>query len=201
MPRRHQLYHLANGSSQVVPGSSWGTFTIACTIPIALFVGLWMYRIRKGRVVEASLIGAIGVLAATVAGSWIPGSPLEPYFSLTQGPDDLRPVRATASSPSVLPVWLLLCPRDYLSSFLKIGTIALLVVGVIVANPTLHARRQRRCSSNGGPTFPGSIFPFVFICIMCGAISRLPRARLLRHHAEDDRQGDATSAPSATGRC
>src|SRR5262249_42075036 len=69
---------------QVVPGSSWGVFTIACTVPIALFVGLYMYKIRKGKVVEASLIGAAGVLAATVAGNWVPGSPLERFFSLTK---------------------------------------------------------------------------------------------------------------------
>ncbi len=119
---------------QLVPGSSWGTFTIACTIPIALFVGLYMYKLRKGRVLEASLIGAVGVLAATVAGNWIPGSPLEAWFSLTQGQTILALTRYGFIA-SVLPVWLLLCPRDYLSSFLKIGTIALLVVGVLVANP------------------------------------------------------------------
>src|SRR5205823_2730392 len=118
-----------------VPGSSWGTFTIACTIPIALFVGLYMYRIRKGRVLEASLIGAAGVLAATIIGNWIPGSPFEPIFSLSKG-QTVFSLCAYGFIASVLPVWLLLCPRDYLSSFLKIGTIALLVIGVLVANPT-----------------------------------------------------------------
>jgi carbon starvation protein len=156
---------------QVVPGSSWGTFTIACTIPIALFVGLHMYRIRKGRVVEASLIGAAAVLAATVAGNWVPGSALEPYFSLTKE-QTLFALCTYGFVASVLPVWLLLCPRDYLSSFLKIGTIGLLIVGVFVANPALPCPLVNQEFKDGGPTFPwGGIFPFVFICIMCGSIS------------------------------
>jgi carbon starvation protein len=164
------VFVLPEGSVQLVPGSSWGTFTIACTIPIALFVGLYMYKIRKGRVVEASLIGAAGVLAATVIGNWIPGSPLEPLFSLNKG-QTVFSLCAYGFIASVLPVWLLLCPRDYLSSFLKIGTIALLVVGVLVANPTLPCPKVNPVFKDGGPTFQGGIFPFVFICIMCGAIS------------------------------
>jgi carbon starvation protein len=161
---------LPAGAAQLVPGSSWGTFTIACTIPIALFVGLWMYRFRKGRVVEASLIGAVGVLAATFAGSLIPGSPLEPFFSLTKT-QTIVALCAYGFFASVLPVWLLLCPRDYISSFLKIGTVALLIVGVLAANPRLPCPTVNRVFLNGGPTMPGNIFPFVFICIMCGAIS------------------------------
>ena len=164
------MVDLPAASAEVVPGSSWGTFTIACTIPIALFVGLYMYKIRKGRVVEASLLGAAGVLLAVIVGKWIPGSPLERYFSL--------PREATIFAlcgygfiASVLPVWLLLCPRDYLSSFLKIGTIALLVIGVILANPPLFCPQVNEVFASGGPTFAGAIFPFVFICIMCGAIS------------------------------
>lgn len=156
---------------QVVPGSSWGTFTIACTIPIALFVGLYMYKIRKGRVFEASLIGALAVLAATVAGNWIPGSTLEPYFSLTKGQTVLA-LCVYGFIASVLPVWMLLCPRDYLSSFLKIGTIFVLIAGVFIANPILPCPAVNQVFKDGGPTFPwGGIFPFVFICIMCGAIS------------------------------
>ncbi len=153
-----------------MPGSSWGIFTIACTIPIALFVGLYMYRIRKGRVLEASLIGAGLVLAATVAGSWIPHSPLRAYFSLSKE-WTIFALAAYGFIASVLPVWMLLCPRDYLSSFLKIGTIALLVIGLFAANPTLRAAPFEHEFFNGGPTFKGGIFPFVFICVMCGAIS------------------------------
>ncbi len=162
---------LPDSCVQMVPGSSWGTFTIACTIPIALFVGLYMYKIRKGRVVEASLIGAAGVLAATIIGNWVPGSPFESWFALSKGQTVLS-LCVYGFIASVLPVWLLLCPRDYLSSFLKIGTIALLVVGVVIANPVLPCPRQNHVFADGGPTFPwGGLFPFVFICIMCGAVS------------------------------
>ncbi|MFO0908678.1 MAG: carbon starvation protein A [Isosphaeraceae bacterium] len=162
---------LPEGAKRLVPGSSWGTFTIACTIPIALFVGWYMYRLRKGHVVEASIIGAVGVLAATVAGAWVPESPLEAYFSLSRDQTILA-IAAYGFIASVLPVWLLLCPRDYLSSFLKIGTIALLVLGVIIANPKLEAPAiNHQFASGGGPYFDGPIFPYVFICIMCGAIS------------------------------
>ncbi|MBI2807976.1 MAG: carbon starvation protein A [Planctomycetes bacterium] len=165
-----QICRLISGWSQVVPGSSWGTFTIAATIPIALFVAFWMYRFRKGHVVEASAIGAVGVLFATVAGGWIHGSPLEAIFSLTKN-QTIFALCAYGFIASVLPVWMLLCPRDYISSFLKIGTIALLVLGTIFANPVLPCPMVNETFSEGGPTFPGNIFPFVFICIMCGSIS------------------------------
>ncbi len=162
---------LPEKARRLVPGSSWGVFTIACTIPIALMVGLYMYRLRKGRVVEASLLGAVGVLAATVAGAGIPGSSVEWLFSLSRD-QTVYAIAAYGFVASVLPVWLLLCPRDYLSSFLKIGTIALLVVGVIVANPRLEAPMvNHQFQDGGGPYFDGPIFPYVFICIMCGAIS------------------------------
>ena len=156
---------------RLVPGSSWGTFTIACTIPIALFVGWYMYRFRKGKVIEASILGAVAVLGATVLGALVPGSSLEPYFSLSRD-WTVFALAAYGFVAAVLPVWLLLCPRDYLSSFLKIGTIFLLVAGVIVANPKLEAPMiSPHFASGGGPYFDGPIFPYVFICIMCGAIS------------------------------
>ncbi len=162
---------LPEGSKRLVPGSSWGTFTIACTIPIALLVGLYMYRFRKGKVGEASVLGAVGVLAATAAGGWVSQSPYAPYFELTRN-GIIGAIAVYGFIAAVLPVWLLLCPRDYLSSFLKIGTIALLVVGVILANPTLKAPAiNTMFASGGGPYFNGPIFPFLFICIMCGAIS------------------------------
>jgi carbon starvation protein len=166
-----QGFVLPPGAKRLVPGSAWGTFTIACTIPIALGVGWYMYRFRKGKVVEASILGAIGVLGATILGAWIPGSPLEPFFSLSKSQTTYA-IAAYGFIASVLPVWLLLCPRDYLSSFLKIGTIALLVVGVVVANPTLEAPAvNQQFAAGGGPNLNGPIFPYVFICIMCGAIS------------------------------
>jgi carbon starvation protein len=162
---------LPAGATQKIAGSSWGTFTIACTIPIALVIGLYMYKLRKGRVIEASAIGAIAVLAATVAGNWIPGSALEPYFSLSRESTILA-ICGYGFIASVLPVWLLLCPRDYLSSFLKIGTVVLLVTAVLVASPKMQAPPiNEYFAGGGGPYFNGAIFPFCFICIMCGAIS------------------------------
>jgi len=150
--------------------SSWGTFTIAMTIPIALFVGLWMYRIRPGKIAEASFIGVAGVFLAVIAGSWIPESFLAPYFTLSRE-EIIFSIAAYGFIASVLPVWLLLCPRDYLSSYMKIGTIAALVIGVIVVAPELKMPAFTEFIHGGGPIIPGKIFPFVFITIACGAIS------------------------------
>ncbi|MSU79718.1 MAG: carbon starvation protein A [Gemmataceae bacterium] len=170
-PNDIESFVVTKGCVQLVAGSAWGTFTIACTIPIALFVSFWMYRFRKGHVVEASAIGAVGVLIATVAGGWVQDTPmLHAIFSLTKN-QTIFSLCAYGFIASVLPVWMLLCPRDYISSFLKIGTIALLVLGVVVANPALPCPMVNPVFSEGGPTFPGNIFPFVFICIMCGSIS------------------------------
>jgi carbon starvation protein len=169
--------NLPAGSARVIPGSPWGTFTIACTIPIALFVGLYMYRIRKGHVIEASIIGGSLTLLATFAGGWIATSAIGKHFDLTANQVILA-MAVYGFVASVLPVWLLLAPRDYLSSFLKIGTIAALVLGVIIANPKLQAPAFNSVFAGGGPVVgsgsaavPGRIFPFLFITIMCGAIS------------------------------
>jgi carbon starvation protein len=164
------LVTLPPSARELVPGSSWGTFTIACTIPIALLMGLYMYRIRKGKVLEASLIGAAGVVAAVIVGNWVPGSSFEWLFSLTKDQTILA-LTGYGFIASVLPVWLLLCPRDYLSSFLKIGTIGLIVVGVCIANPKLPCPLVNQTFEHGGPTFKGDLFPFLFICIMCGSVS------------------------------
>jgi carbon starvation protein len=169
-PDAQRIVALPSGVRELVPGSSWGTFTIACTIPIGLFMGLWMYRIRKGRIAEATAIGVVAVLAAVIVGNWVPGSSLEPFFSLTKNQTILA-LTGYGFIASVLPVWLLLCPRDYLSSFLKIGTIALIVVGVFVANPRLPCPPVNQTFLHGGPTFKGDLFPFLFICIMCGSVS------------------------------
>jgi carbon starvation protein len=170
-PRGVMSLGLPEKAERLVPGSSWGTFTIACTVPIALAVGWYMYRFRKGKVVEASILGAVAVLGATVAGAFLPAWGIAKYFELTRN-QTIFAMAAYGFVASILPVWLLLCPRDYLSSFLKIGTIALLVVGVIVANPKFEAPAINPVfASGGGPYFSGPIFPYVFICIMCGAIS------------------------------
>jgi carbon starvation protein len=164
---------LPPNSRLLIPGSSWGTFTIACTIPIALIMGLYVTRLRKGRgIVEASVFGVVAVLAAVMLGNWVPNSRLEPFFQLTHG-QTIWALTLYGAIAAVLPAWLLLVPRDYLSSFLKIGTVGLIIVGVCVANPPLPCPTFNATFSGpaGGPTFKGSIFPFVFICIMCGAIS------------------------------
>ena len=168
---------LPAGSTIVVPGSPWGTFTIACTIPIALFVGLYMYKIRKGRVVEASIIGGALTFLATFAGGWIAGHPIGAYFNLTAR-QVVWAMAIYGFVASVLPVWLLLTPRDYLSSFLKIGTIIALVLGTIVANPKMQAPMYNSVFASGGPVVgsgsaavPGRIFPFLFTTIMWGAIT------------------------------
>jgi carbon starvation protein len=150
--------------------SSWGTFTIAMTIPVALFVGLWMYRIRPGRVAEASVIGVIGVFAAVILGGRVPHSILGPWFTLSRE-GIIISIAAYGFIASVLPVWLLLCPRDYLSSYLKIGTIVALVVGVLIVHPYLKMPAMTQYVHGGGPIIPGKLFPFLFITIACGAIS------------------------------
>jgi len=150
--------------------SSWGTFTIAMTIPVALFVGLWMYRIRKGHIAEASILGVIGVFAALIVGGWIPHSPLNSAFTLSREGIILA-IAGYGFIASVLPVWLLLCPRDYLSSYLKIGTILALIAGVFIVHPTLQMPAFTQFVGGGGPIIPGKLFPFLFITIACGAIS------------------------------
>src|SRR6185369_16390918 len=123
-----------------------------------------------GKVVEASLIGAAMTLGATILGGFIPGSQLEPYFNLKDSTVIIT-MAIYGFVASVLPVWVLLCPHDYLSSFLKIGTIAILVGGVLIANPKMEAPPVQGIFLSGGPTVAGKIFPFLFITIMCGAIS------------------------------
>ncbi len=167
----HKGFLLPAGAKRLVPGSSWGTFTIACTIPIALLIGWYMRHLRPGKILEASLIGAGLVLAATVAGALVPGSRFEPYFSLSRE-GAVAALAVYGFVAAVLPVWMLLLPRDYLSTFLKIGTVVLLVAGVIVANPKLEAPAvSTHFAAGGGPNLDGPIFPYVFICVMCGAIS------------------------------
>ena len=150
--------------------SAWGTFTIGATIPLAMFMGLYMYRFRKGHIREATIIGVIGLLCAVAFGKPIAASSLGWMFTLTQKQLVIA-MGVYGFFASVLPVWLLLAPRDYLSAFMKIGTIALLVVGVIIVNPELHMPAFTTFTAGGGPIIPGPVFPFVFITIACGAIS------------------------------
>jgi len=160
---------LPNG--QVVGGSSWGTFTIAMTIPAALLVGCYLHKWRPGRVAEASAVGVTIVLAGVILGHYVPGSRLERYFLRPES--DLRlalPIYGFIAS--VLPVWVLLCPRDYLSSYMKIGTIVLLALGIVIAHPPLRMPAVTPFIHGGGWVFPGAtLWPYLCIIIMCGAIS------------------------------
>ena len=150
--------------------SPWGTFTVGFTIPLALFMGLYMYRFRKGKIAEASIIGIIGLLFAVWLGGRIAESSLAGPFTLSRN-TLIVIMAAYGFIASVLPVWMLLCPRDYLSSYLKVGTILLLIVGVIVVAPNLNMPAFTPFTAGGGPVIPGKLYPFVFITIACGAIS------------------------------
>lgn len=150
--------------------SPWGTFTIAFTIPIALFMGLYLHKIRIGHVAEVTVIGVTLLVAAVVLGHFIPNSPLAPLFTLDRTQVTLA-IAAYALVASVLPVWMLLCPRDYLSTYMKIGTIVLLAVGIFAMAPVIEMPAVTNFIHGGGPIIPGKVFPFVFITIACGAIS------------------------------
>jgi carbon starvation protein len=150
--------------------SVWGTFTISMTIPIAFIMGIYAYRIRVGKIAEATVFGVVALLISVVAGRLVAESSWGHLFLLSKNQITLA-IMGYGFMASVLPVWLLLCPRDYLSSFLKIGTILLLVIGVIVINPTLKLPAITEFVHGGGPIVPGKVFPFVFITIMCGAVS------------------------------
>lgn len=156
---------------QALADSPWGTFSLAMTIPIALFMGFYLRYIRPGKIIEGSLIGVALLLLAIVAGGWIDSSPLAESFTLTANQLTLALV-VYGFVASVLPVWMLLAPRDYLSSFMKIGVIVLLAVSILVAWPTMRTEAFTEFAANGmGPVFAGSLFPFVFITIACGALS------------------------------
>ncbi|MBL7684538.1 MAG: carbon starvation protein A, partial [Deltaproteobacteria bacterium] len=150
--------------------SAWGSFTIGMTIPLALFMGLYMYVFRKGKIVEASIIGVIGLIAAVIFGKFVPETSWGHYFNLSKTGITIS-IALYGFIASVLPVWMLLCPRDYLSSYMKIGTIAFLAIAVIVVHPDLKMAPVTEFIHGGGPIVPGKVFPFVFITIACGAIS------------------------------
>lgn len=152
--------------------SPWGVFSIAMTIPIAIFMGIYLRFLRPGRVSEVSLIGVALLLLAVIAGGWV--------AETSWGADWFTLSKVTLSwciiiygfSASVLPVWLLLAPRDYLSTFMKVGTIALLAIGILLARPVMEAPAISQFATSGtGPVFAGSLFPFLFITIACGALS------------------------------
>jgi carbon starvation protein len=152
--------------------SPWGLFTIACTIPIALLMGWWMKVWRPGRVGEASAVGAVLLIGALVAGGWVASQPAIATWFRHSGLGITWMMIAYGFIASVLPVWMLLCPRDYLSTFLKISTVLVLGVAILVILPPLRMPALTRFASLGeGPVFAGKLFPFAFITIACGAIS------------------------------
>ncbi|HEY6690089.1 MAG TPA: carbon starvation CstA family protein [Rubrobacter sp.] len=152
--------------------SPWGAFSLAMTIPIALLMGVYLRFLRPGRVLEVSIIGVGLLILAIIGGGWISES--SPYAAAwTFTPNQLTLALVVYGFvASVLPVWVLLAPRDYLSTFMKIGTIALLAIGIAITLPPMHMPRFTEFAFNGqGPVFAGSLFPFVFIIIACGALS------------------------------
>jgi carbon starvation protein len=153
--------------------SPWGVFTIVVTIPAALLTGLWMYKIRPGKVGEASIVGVTIVMLGVILGrplAGVPGSLFGPYLTFSN--HTLCIILPTyAAIASILPVWLLMCPRDYLSSYMKVGVIIVLALGMFVAQPELKMPATTPFVHGGGPVVSGSVWPFVCIVIMCGALS------------------------------
>lgn len=151
--------------------SPWGTFTVAMTIPVALLMGIYLRYIRPGRIGEVSAIGFVLLMLSVLAGQWVFNSPtLAPMFSF-DGRSLTWILLFYGAVASIMPVWLLLAPRDYLSTFLKIGTIIVLAIGVVAIGPTLQMPALSRFVAGGGPVWAGSLFPFLFITIACGAVS------------------------------
>jgi carbon starvation protein len=151
--------------------SPWGLFIIACTIPIALLMGWWMRTVRPGHVLEASAIGIALLLTALLAGRWVSLDPTWSRWFTWSGTGLSWAMIVYGFFASVLPVWLLLSPRDYLSTFLKIGTVLTLAVAILLTLPPIRMPALTQFTDGTGPVFAGKVFPFAFITIACGAIS------------------------------
>jgi carbon starvation protein len=151
-------------------GSPWGAFTILATMPVALFMGIYLRFVRPGKVLECSGIGFVLVLLSIFGGQWISLSPYAAAFTFS-GMTIALAIIAYGFLASALPVWLLLAPRDYLSTFVKLGVVFLLALGILIVRPDLRMPAFSRFTDGTGPVFAGKVFPFVFITIACGAIS------------------------------
>jgi carbon starvation protein len=151
--------------------SPWGTFTIAMTIPIALLMGVYLRRLRPGKVLESSILGFLLVLLAIWGGQWASHTPSVGRFFTLTAPTLAILIIIYGFAASALPVWLLLAPRDYLSTFVKLGTIAMLALGIVALRPTLHMPALTRFIDGTGPVFAGNVFPFALVTVACGAIS------------------------------
>lgn len=156
---------------KALTGSPWGSFTVMATIPIALFMGLYSRYVRVGRIGEISLIGFVLLMLAIIGGQWVHDSPTwGPMFTFT-GTELTWMLIGYGFVASVIPVWLLLAPRDYLSTFLKIGTIVALAIGILIVAPDLRMPAVTKFIDGTGPVWSGNLFPFLFITIACGAVS------------------------------
>jgi carbon starvation protein len=152
-------------------GSPWGLFTIASTIPIALLMGWWMKVLRPGKVLEATVIGVVLMMLGLVGGQWVSQNAAWAAAFTWSGPQICWAIIVYGFLASVLPVWMLLAPRDYLSTFLKIGTLLVLAGAILILLPPLRMPAVTQFASGSGPVFAGKLFPFAFITIACGAIS------------------------------
>ena len=151
--------------------SPWSAYTVICTLPIAIIMGIWMHKIKPGDVAGASIIGVVLLALVIISGPFVAAHPvLSKWFYLSQDQCAiLIPIYGFAAS--ALPVWLLLVPRDYLSTYLKLGTISALAIGIAIVHPYLQMAPLTKYISGGGPIVPGTLFPFLFITIACGALS------------------------------
>src|SRR6478672_2726479 len=172
---RSEMGPVAGGIALVVVkalvGSPWGTFTVFCTIPIAMLMGVYARFIRIGRIAEMSVIGVVLLLESLIYGRTVAENPaIATWFDL-RGETLALIIIGYGFVASVLPVWLLLVPRDYLSTFLKVGTMTLLAIGIILVQPDLQMPAVTKFIDGSGPVWAGSVFPFLFITIACGAVS------------------------------
>ncbi|MFA6849936.1 MAG: carbon starvation protein A [Selenomonadaceae bacterium] len=150
--------------------SPWGAFTVGSTIPIALFIGVYMRYLRPGHIAEASVIGVALIIAAVFGGALIQDTVLAPFFTLSRVQLDII-LPCYGFIAAALPIWLLLAPRDYLSTYMKIGTIGALAIGIIIVQPVIQMPAITEFINGGGPVIPGPVWPFVCITIACGAVS------------------------------
>jgi carbon starvation protein len=150
--------------------STWAASTVAATVPIAMLVGIYMTYLRPGRIIEASFFGLVLIMLAVVGGRYTSGFRVGSWFNL-DAPQLALWVIGYGFLASVLPIWLLLAPRDYLSAFIKIGTIIALALGIVILHPTTLMPALTRFTDGSGPVFGGKVFPFAFITVACGAIS------------------------------
>jgi carbon starvation protein len=157
--------------TNALKSSPWGTFTLAMTIPIAILMGIYLRFLRPGKVLETSLLGFVLVMAAVIGGQYVARVPVLAALFTFDAKHLALMIIAYGFAASVLPVWLLLAPRDYLSTFIKLGTVFLLALGILAVRPTLAMPALSRFIDGTGPVFSGKIFPFAFITIACGAIS------------------------------